>query len=66
MEQSGKSNQNVTQIAEKLISAGKISKQDYHQLSKVILADNQIDEEERRQVNRIFDAIQSGKVRIVD
>jgi uncharacterized membrane protein YebE (DUF533 family) len=58
--------QSVAQFVEKLISSRRISYQQYHQLSAAILADGQIDEEERYQINRLFDAIQAGRVKIIN
>ena len=57
---------NVTQFVEKVIVSRQITYRQYHQLSAAILADGKVDEEERRQINRLFDAIQRGYVKIVD
>ncbi len=65
-EQESKSTVNVSQLVERFILSRRISRQQYHQLSTAILADGQIDEEERHQINRLFDAIQSGQIKIID
>lgn len=57
---------NVTQFVEKIIVSRQITYRQYHQLSAAILADGKVDEEERRQINRLFDAIQRGYVKIID
>lgn len=57
---------NVTQFVEKVIVSRQITYRQYHQLSAAILADGKVDEEERRQINRLFDAIQRGYVKILD
>lgn len=57
---------NVTKFVDKIIVSRQISYRQYHQLSAAILADGRVDEEERRQINRLFDAIQSGYVKIID
>lgn len=57
---------NVAQLVERFILSRKISHKQYQQLSVAILADGQIDEEERHQINRLFDAIQSGQLKIID
>lgn len=57
---------NVAQFVEKVIVSRQISYRQYHQLSAAILADGKVDEEERHQINRLFDAIQRGLVRIID
>lgn len=56
----------VAQFVERLIASRQISYQQYYQLSAAILADGKVDEEERRQINRLFDAIQRGYVKIID
>jgi hypothetical protein len=56
----------VAQFVGKLISSRQISRRQYEQLSAAILADGKIDQEELRQINRLFDAIRAGQLRIVD
>lgn len=56
----------VSIVVEKIILSRQISYQQYHQLSAAILADGKVDEEERHQINRLFDAIQAGRVRIAN
>ncbi|HEY9607306.1 MAG TPA: hypothetical protein V6C85_37215 [Allocoleopsis sp.] len=56
----------VSVVVEKIILSRQISYQQYHQLSAAILADGKVDEAERYQINRLFDAIQAGRVRIVN
>ncbi|MGA7936380.1 MAG: hypothetical protein WCA35_22690 [Kovacikia sp.] len=55
----------VSEIVDRLISSRRMSHREYHQLCSLILSDNQIDEEERLQINRLFDAIQSGQLRVM-
>lgn len=57
---------NIAQFVEQLIVSRQISCKQYRQLSAAILADGEVDEEERRQINRLYDAIQAGKVKIID
>ena len=56
----------VAKFVDQIIVSRQISYRQYHQLSAAILADGRVDEEERRQINRLFDAIQSGYVKIID
>ncbi len=56
----------VTELVSQLIHARTISQAQYQELSALVLADGTVDESERRQVNRLFDAIQNGRVQIVD
>lgn len=61
-----KSTLDVAQFVEKLIFARQISRRQYEQLSAAILADGKIDQEELQQINRLFDAIRAGQMKIVD
>ncbi|MEM9809558.1 MAG: hypothetical protein AAF959_30285 [Cyanobacteria bacterium P01_D01_bin.56] len=56
----------VTKLVDRLIVTKKISYQQYQDLSRMVMADGTVDEQERRQINRLFDAIQAGAVRIID
>ncbi|MEL6136004.1 MAG: hypothetical protein AAFR42_01125 [Cyanobacteria bacterium J06628_6] len=56
----------VKKMVDRLIVTKRISYAQYQELSNLVLADGTVDEQERRQINRLFDAIQSGAVRIID
>lgn len=56
----------LVMLVDKLIATRNITNRQYRQLSTMVLADGSIDEHERQQINRLFDAIQTGRVRIVD
>jgi uncharacterized tellurite resistance protein B-like protein len=49
---------------DQVIQARVISQAQYQELTAIVLADGDVDEHERRQINRLFDAIQSGRVKI--
>lgn len=54
----------VTQLVDQVLQARSISQDQYQELSAIVLADGTIDEIERKQINRLFDAIQNGRVKI--
>jgi hypothetical protein len=54
----------LTQLVDQVIQARLISLAQYEELTAIVLADGDVDEQERRQINRLFDAIQSGRVKI--
>ncbi len=54
----------VTQLVDQVIQDRFISQAQYQELSAIVLADGDVDENERRQINRLFDAIQTGRVKI--
>jgi hypothetical protein len=56
----------ITDLVSQFIRSRQISQAQYQELTAMVLADGTVDENERRQVNRLFDAIQGGRVKIVD
>ncbi|MGB3199826.1 MAG: hypothetical protein WBA99_02925 [Nodosilinea sp.] len=56
----------ITDLVSQCIQARIITQAQYQELNALVLADGTVDESERRQVNRLFDAIQTGRVRILD
>ncbi len=56
----------ITDLVNQFIQARTISQAQYQELTTLVLADGTVDESERKQVNRLFDAIQSGRVKILD
>jgi hypothetical protein len=56
----------LTKLVEQLFAARKITQQQYQSLSQLVLADGSVDEEELRQINRLFDAVQNGRIKVVD
>ncbi len=55
----------VEQMVTQFIESRQISHREYHRFCAAILSDNRIDEEERVQINRLFDAIQSGQLKVI-
>ncbi|MBE9137606.1 hypothetical protein IQ254_10335 [Nodosilinea sp. LEGE 07088] len=56
----------ITDLVSQCIQVRTITQTQYQQLTALVLADGTVDDSERKQVNRLFDAIQSGRVKIVD
>jgi hypothetical protein len=54
----------VTELVSQVLEARYITQDQYQTLSALVLADGTVDEAERRQINRLFDAIRSGRVKI--
>lgn len=63
---SGRSNLGIKSIAERIIAAGEMSRQEHLHLASTILSDCKISDEERRQINRVFDYVQTGRLKLVD
>lgn len=56
----------LVKMVDQFIMRRKITHQQYRDLSQLVLADGSIDEHELRQINRLFDAIQTGRVKVLD
>jgi hypothetical protein len=56
----------VKNIADRILRAGKMSRQDHIMLTSTILADGKVSNEDRRHINRIFDHIQTGRLKLID
>ena len=56
----------IQKLVDKIIASGKMDRQDYSLLTSTIIADGEVSDIERRQINRIFDYIQTGRLKLVD
>ena len=54
----------VTELVSQVLEDRLITQAQYQALSALVLADGTVDESERHQINRLFDAIQTGRVKI--
>jgi hypothetical protein len=60
------SNQTTKQIVERILNIGYLSRLEHLQLVSTILSDYKVTDEERSQINRIFDELQIGHLKIVN
>lgn len=58
--------QSAKQLVERIISSGQLSRQQHLQLTSLMLSDYRVSDEDRRQINRIFDYVQTGRLKFVD
>jgi hypothetical protein len=56
----------VQKLVDGIITSGEMSRQDYSLLTSTLTADGEVSDTERRQINRIFDYIQTGRLKLVD
>lgn len=54
----------IPQMVQSILDSGKITSGEHLQLTSAILADDKTSEEERHQINRIFDYLQIGKIKL--
>lgn len=53
-------------MIEKILSTGRITRYQHFQLASTLLGNPAMADEERCQINRVFDYIQTGRVRMID
>lgn len=56
----------VKPIVDRILSSGRMSRQDHTLLTSTVLANGDINDENRRQINRIFDHVQTGQLKLMD
>ena len=61
-----KSNLTIAQMVDRIVASGKIARREHLSLTSAILSDDKISEEERYQINRVFDYIQIGRLHFID
>ncbi|MBE9008176.1 hypothetical protein IQ259_24715 [Fortiea sp. LEGE XX443] len=55
----------IKKIVDKIISSGKMSRQDHTLLLSQVFANGDISDRVRRQINRILDQIQTGQLKLI-
>lgn len=56
----------VKKLVDRIIFSRRLSRQDHNLLTAKVLADGEMSENDRHQINRIFDYIQTGQLKLVD
>ncbi len=56
----------TARIIDRVFAHRRINRQEHLHLASVLLANQRITDEERLQINRIFDQIQSGRIELID
>jgi hypothetical protein len=56
----------IKPVVDRILRSGKLSPQDHTLLTSVVLDRHDISEAERRQINRIFDQIQTGQLKLIN
>ena len=56
----------INQMVNRIMTSGKLSRREYLQLTSSIFSGKKITDEERHQINQIFDFIQMGKINLID
>jgi hypothetical protein len=61
-----KLDRSINSIVERVMAAREISRQEHLQLTSALLANDQLTDEERRLINRVFDNVRMGKLQLVE
>ncbi|MGC1395879.1 MAG: hypothetical protein WA828_16605 [Coleofasciculaceae cyanobacterium] len=62
----GQSNQTIKQVVERILNVGQLSRLEHLQLVSTFLSDYKVTDEERYQINRVFDDLQIERLKLVD
>ncbi len=61
-----RSQTNIQQLIDQVINSSKLTRQEYMLLTIAMLSDQRLSETDRHQINRVFDYIQAGQIKIID
>jgi hypothetical protein len=53
-------------LIQQVMDSGQMDQQQHLQLTSAILAGRHVTDEDRRQINRIFDCIQTGRIKLIE
>ncbi len=56
----------VEQLTEAIVTSGRISRSDQQRFMSALLSQNSLGKIERIHINRVFDLIRAGRIRVVD
>ena len=56
----------INQMVNRIITSGKLNRQEHLQLTSSILSGKKITDEERSKINKIFDVIKIGQINLID
>ncbi len=60
------SNSVIRQMVDRIITTGQMTRQEHLNLTSILLAEQKIGDEDRSHINRIFDHIQTGRLKLID
>jgi hypothetical protein len=56
----------LKKIVDRILRSGKMSRQDHILLTSTVFGEGDVSEGDRRQINRVFDHIQTGQLKLID
>jgi hypothetical protein len=64
--QQNRPNPNIQQRVARILDEAQVGRREYFQLVTLFLSDFSVTEEERRQLNSVFDSLQMGRLKLID
>ena len=61
-----RSNASLKKTTDHILSRGQLNRQEYAQLTLLLLANHKITSQELRTINRIFDSVKQGTLKVID
>lgn len=55
----------ITPLVEQILCTGQMSQTQHFQLASALLSNQQMNEADRRQINRVFDYLCTGRVKLI-
>ncbi len=60
------SHQGITSLIERVLTAGQLNRWEYLKLMSAILSNHELSDGDRHQINRIFDYVQTGRLKLIN
>ncbi|PSB34340.1 hypothetical protein [Stenomitos frigidus] len=61
-----KPNLAIHQLVDHILAVGAMSRQEHLKLTSVLLAEQKLTDSDRNKINRVFDYIQTGRLKLID
>lgn len=62
----GKPNTALHQQVDRILAVGEMSRHEHLKLTTILLAEQQLVDSDRNKINRIFDHIKTGRLKLID
>ncbi len=59
-------NSAIHQLVDRILAVGEMSRQEHLKLTSILLAEQKLTNGDRNKINRIFDYIQTGRLKLID
>ena len=61
-----KPNSAIHQLVDRILAGGEMTRQEHLRLTSILLAEQKLADSDRNKINRIFDYIQTGRLKLID